>query len=67
MVIQYTAQPGSHVNRGDVVAEVEASKSVFDISTPVAGEITELFVQPGASISVGKPLSANSPRRTRAS
>jgi 2-oxoisovalerate dehydrogenase E1 component len=56
IVVEYRAQPGSHVDRGDVLVEVEASKSVFEISTPVSGQIAELLVEEGASIAVGKPL-----------
>ncbi len=56
LVIQYLAQPGSHVDRGDVIAEVEASKSVFEISTPVSGHIAELLVKEDARIAVGKPI-----------
>jgi 2-oxoisovalerate dehydrogenase E1 component len=56
LVIEYMEQPGSHVDRGDVIAEVEASKSVFEISTPVSGQISELLVEVGARIAVGKPM-----------
>ncbi len=56
IVVEYTAPLGSYVERGDVVVEVEASKSVFEISTPVSGQIAELLVEVGESIAVGKPL-----------
>jgi 2-oxoisovalerate dehydrogenase E1 component len=56
IVVEYMTQPDSHVDRGAVVVMVEASKSVFEISTPVSGHIVELLVEPGESIAVGKPL-----------
>ena len=56
IVVDYLRQPGSHVERGDVIVEVEASKSVFEITTPVAGHIDDLLVEVGQSIAVGKPL-----------
>lgn len=56
IVVDYLRQPGSHVKRGDVIVEVEASKSVFEITTPVAGHIDDLLVEIGQSIAVGKPL-----------
>ncbi|MGI9472779.1 MAG: thiamine pyrophosphate-dependent enzyme, partial [Rubripirellula sp.] len=56
LVIDYTKQPGAQVDRGDIIAEVEASKSVFEISSPVSGQISELLVDVGERIAVGKPL-----------
>ncbi len=56
IVVEYLAEPGSTVQRGDAVVEVEASKSVFEITTPVSGEITETLVDLGERIAIGKPL-----------
>ncbi|MDF1841494.1 MAG: beta-ketoacyl-ACP synthase 3 [Rubripirellula sp.] len=56
LVIEYKVQPGDHLDRGDMIAEVEASKSVFQISTPVSGTIEQLCVPEGDNIAVGKPL-----------
>ncbi len=56
LVIQHRSQPGCHVKRGDVLAEVEASKSVFEISTPVSGQVAQWLVEEGESIAVGKPM-----------
>jgi 2-oxoisovalerate dehydrogenase E1 component len=55
-IVEYLVRPDAHVNRDDAVAVVEAAKSVFEITTPVSGEVRELLVEPGASIAVGKPL-----------
>ena len=70
LVIEYKAQPGDHLDRGDVIAEVEASKSVFQMSTPVSGTIDQLCVPEGENIAVGKPLvrvQLDSPAVTEAS
>ncbi|MEM8666486.1 MAG: beta-ketoacyl-ACP synthase 3 [Planctomycetota bacterium] len=56
LVVEYQAKPGDQVERGDILAEVEASKSVFQISTPVTGKIDRLLVPEGDSVAVGKPL-----------
>ena len=44
------------MNVGDPIASVEAAKSVFEITSPVAGTVKELLVEEGQDVSVGKPL-----------
>jgi len=55
-VVEFLTQVGSRLEQGDVVASVEAAKSVFDMTTSVGGEVTELLAAEGDSVSVGKPL-----------
>ncbi|MGE0755951.1 MAG: thiamine pyrophosphate-dependent enzyme, partial [Pirellulaceae bacterium] len=47
---------GDVVRAGDVLASVEASKSVFDISCPVDGYVQQLFAAEGETVVVGRPL-----------
>jgi 2-oxoisovalerate dehydrogenase E1 component len=55
-VVELVVREGETVNIGDAVASVEAAKSVFEITSPVAGTVTELMVEEGQDVSVGKPL-----------
>ncbi len=56
IVVEYLVSPGSRVERGDAVCSVEAAKSVFEITTPVSGEVVEFLVEVGDSVSVGKTV-----------
>jgi 2-oxoisovalerate dehydrogenase E1 component len=44
------------VQRGDIIASLEATKSVFEITSPVDGTVTEIFAQEGETVPVGQPL-----------
>lgn len=55
-VVELHVQTGQKINCGDVIASVEASKSVFDITAPADGIVTELLVAAGDTVVVGKPL-----------
>jgi 2-oxoisovalerate dehydrogenase E1 component len=56
---------GNHVLAGQVVAEVEATKALFEIEATCDGIVVEVFVQPGDTVRVGQPLlslCSNAPR-----
>ena len=55
-IVELIAQPGETIQRGDPLAEVEATKSVFEITSTVTGEIEEVFVTEGEEVAVGQPL-----------
>ena len=56
IVVEINIQPGQVVQRGDIIASLEATKSVFEITSPVNGTVTEIFAQEGATVPVGQPL-----------
>ena len=56
VIVELLAKVGETVQRGDALAEVEATKSVFEITSTVAGEIEETFVSEGETVAVGQPL-----------
>ncbi len=56
IVSELFIQPGQEVARGDVVAALEATKSVFELTSPVSGRIEQLCVAEGETVSVGAPL-----------
>lgn len=47
---------GDHVTKGDIVAEVDTSKSVIDVETFTTGTVEEILVAEGAQVPVGTPL-----------
>lgn len=47
---------GDVITAGQVVAEIETEKAVFELPCPHAGKITRLHVKPGDTVRVGAPL-----------
>ena len=45
--------PGEHVDRGQIVAEVETDKATNEIPAPAAGVIGELVVPEGVTVKIG--------------
>jgi 2-oxoisovalerate dehydrogenase E1 component len=56
IVSELFLQPGQTIARGDVVAALEAAKSVFELTSPVSGAIEEICVREGDTVPVGAPL-----------
>lgn len=56
VVAELHCQPGQSILRGDIVASLEATKSVFELTSPVSGQIEEVLVAEGDTVLVGKPL-----------
>lgn len=56
VVVELLAKPGDTIQRGDPLAEVEATKSVFEITSDTSGLIEEIFVTEGETVAVGQPL-----------
>lgn len=48
--------PEQVVERGAPLAALEATKSVFDLSSPAAGCVEEILVEPGETVPVGSPM-----------
>jgi 2-oxoisovalerate dehydrogenase E1 component len=53
---QLPVRPGARVAPGAVLAVVEASKALFEISSPVAGTVRAVLAREGETVGVGKPL-----------
>lgn len=56
IVTELTAAVGDTIQRGDAVASLEASKSVFELTSPVSGTIVEVVATEGETVPVGAPL-----------
>ncbi len=55
-VVQWLVRPGETVQIGAPLATVEASKSVFEMTSPHDGTVDQLLVDEGESVPVGEPV-----------
>lgn len=52
ILVEWKVKPGDKVTTGDIVAQIETDKAMFDIEAPADGEIVELFFEEGADVPV---------------
>ena len=55
-IVELHVQKGQSIARGDLVASLEATKSVFDLTSPASGVVEEVLVGEGDTIAVGAPI-----------
>ncbi|MFO0818139.1 MAG: beta-ketoacyl-ACP synthase 3 [Pirellulales bacterium] len=55
-VVDVLVKSGDRVERGDALATLEASKSVFDLTAPTEGVVEQVEAEAGDKVRVGKPL-----------
>ena len=55
-LVSWLVGVGDHVERGQVVAEVDTEKSVIEVETFDTGTVAELLVEEGERVPVGTPL-----------
>lgn len=55
-VVEWVVSSGAEVQRGDLLGSLEATKSVFELNSPVSGLIEEILVAPGDVVEVGAPM-----------
>ena len=55
-LVLWKVKPGDVVKRGDIIAEIETEKGVFEMEADGAGVVAELLVAPGTRTPVGAPL-----------
>jgi 2-oxoisovalerate dehydrogenase E1 component len=55
-IVEIHVAPGAAIKRGDIVATLEATKSVFDLTASVTGTLEQVLVEPGATVPVGTPI-----------
>ena len=53
VLVQWNYAVGDHVNKGDIICEIETAKGNVDVEVWESGTIKELRVQPGEKIPVG--------------
>ncbi len=55
-LLNWLKNVGDSVNKGDVIAEIEADKATVEIEAPESGVISEFSVQPGDAIKTGQVM-----------
>jgi pyruvate dehydrogenase E2 component (dihydrolipoamide acetyltransferase) len=55
-VVAWRKQPGEHVERGEIIVEVETDKATIEVESFVTGDIAEILVEEGAKVPVGTAL-----------
>lgn len=55
-LLNWLKNVGDNVNKGEVIAEVEADKATVEIEAPEAGVISAVSVQPGDEIKTGQAI-----------
>jgi len=56
IVVEFNVKAGQPIRRGDVVASLEATKSVFELTSQVDGIVEQILVADGETVDVGAPL-----------
>ena len=55
-VTEWTVDIGDTVEEGDIIAEIETHKSVFELEAPIPGKMIEYLVETGQSVPVNTPI-----------
>ncbi|MGJ9422449.1 dihydrolipoamide acetyltransferase family protein [Aeromicrobium sp. CF3.5] len=55
-IVQWKVAIGDVVKVNDVLVDIETAKSVVELPSPFAGEVTELLVGEGDTVTVGTPI-----------
>jgi 2-oxoisovalerate dehydrogenase E2 component (dihydrolipoyl transacylase) len=57
-IVSWKVKVGDVVKVNDVVVEIETAKSLVELPSPYAGEVTALLVEEGETVEVGTPIIA---------
>jgi 2-oxoglutarate dehydrogenase E2 component (dihydrolipoamide succinyltransferase) len=55
-LVAWRKQPGESVSRGEIVADVETDKVVFEVPAAVDGVLTDIVVAPGTTVLSGQVI-----------
>jgi pyruvate dehydrogenase E2 component (dihydrolipoamide acetyltransferase) len=55
-VVAWRKQPGNHVERGEIIVEVETDKATVEVESFVAGTLETILVEEGLKVPVGTRL-----------
>ena len=60
-IVEWRAKAGDAVKEGQVLADVEADKAAFEISSPLDGTLEEILVEEAGQVEVGTPIARLTP------
>ena len=55
-IVAWRVTVGETIEINDVLVEIETSKSLVELPSPYAGEVTGLLVEEGSTVEVGTPI-----------
>ncbi|MDI9918302.1 dihydrolipoamide acetyltransferase family protein [Rhodococcus sp. IEGM 1379] len=55
-LVSWRVDVGDTITLDQVIADVESAKALVELPSPSAGVVTELLVEPGATVPVGAPI-----------
>ncbi|MCP4313798.1 MAG: hypothetical protein GY790_21300 [Bacteroidetes bacterium] len=56
IVTGWLVEIGETLEEGDIIAEIETHKAVFELEAPVSGTMAKYLVEIGASVPVNTPI-----------
>jgi pyruvate dehydrogenase E2 component (dihydrolipoamide acetyltransferase) len=56
IVTGWLVEIGDAVEEGDIIAEIETHKAVFELEAPVSGTMGKYLVETGESVPVNTPI-----------
>ena len=56
VLVAWNVKPGDRVKRGDIIAQVETEKGVFDVESFEDGAVERLITVPGTKVPVGEAM-----------
>ena len=57
-IVRWLVKTGSHVEKNEVVAEIETDKAVVEFQSYLEGFITQIYVQEGVTVRVGEVIAS---------
>ena len=55
-IVSWSKRVGDHVDRGEVIAEIETDKAVVEFESLAAGTLAEIVHAEGAEVAVGSTI-----------
>ncbi len=55
-IVEWKVAVGDRVTVNQVILEIETAKSLVELPSPYAGEVTAILVEPGTTVDVGTPI-----------
>ena len=56
LLVRWVKQVGEHINKGDVLAEIETDKATVEVESSASGVILQLIVDQGTMVPVNAPI-----------
>ena len=56
IIMEWKKKVGEKVEKGEIIAEIETHKSVFEVEAPVSGTLLEILVETNQSVPVNTPI-----------